>query len=461
MRAWLRYVIWLSLVVVAFAAGRFLVHSPQALGEPTGLASVDAMTSTAKQFALADAALWVVDGGPLGLFRSDALRELAGQTKGLGKTRLCRSVIAISELDDPVTTDEGTEVVPLIPEIPSSDAAMQRLRARVLSRADLVDQLVSGDGQRALVICLLQRPLDEMTWVPANPRFTQWTRVDARATAAMLGGDLQLSAVLMAALSLPLMLLLQMYEKRYMRRLSVWGSLTLGVMVILSSVVTWRSMLMARDGFATVLGGRAFYAARQLDLVTKTSATALVTVTGDFTSSSGLRSLEQTCAELGAHGSVACPTDALRRAASALTGDAVLPATDEQAKQLWFLLGERPELSLLFTQDRQHALVRLRGKFAAVPGVTTLPASLASLYAVSRSLRSLVASGLLLAVVGCVAAAWLGRRLRWGSFPLATALAVTAFACPVAMLSLALLTLSVWTVFASLAATSITMKDLE
>ena len=461
MRPWLRYFLWLALGALAFASGRWLSVHPRALTAPSGIAAVDALTSTADRFTLGRSALWVVDAGPGGLFRHAPLSELAATTKALSRQRICRTVIALTELEDAISTAEGTEVVGLVPSVPSSDEELQLLRTRILSRSDLVDQIIASDAQKTLVICPLVNPDAPFTWSPGELRHTRWTRVDAIATAGFIAADLQLSAALMVLLALPLMLVMLMYERRYQRRFAVWGALVVGMLTLTASVVTWRSLLMARDGFSTVLGGRAFDAARALDAVTKASTSAVVTVDGDFATSAGLAKLDATCAALHKLGGVSCPTDALRRAASALTGESVLPKTDEQARQLWFLIGDRPELALLFTPDRGHALVRLYGRHVTLPPDLPLPSSLASLYAASRALRSFLIIGLIVAVLGCLLSVWLGRRLGWGSLPLAAAAAVAAFACPLALLTLVLLTLAAWTVFASLASTSITMKDLE
>lgn len=465
MRGWRRHILWFLLTGLAFSAGEWLESHPRSLAQKVGVEAFDDMLEVSSRFALANASMWVVDAGPAGLFTAASLRELQMQTRSLVRSRQCRSVVGVTELLDPLVGEETTEVVPLIDHIPDDPQALAALAQKVLSRREVADQLVSSNGRYALVLCLLADPFvagpDEPSWLPAAPKHTSWTRVDMRATALALARDLQLFAVLMLCVALPVMWIFGWCERRYGRRFVVWALLCLCAVSVLASVVGWRSVLMARDGVSSLLGGRAYEAAQKLDAVTHSTNTAFVTAEGDFGTAEGLRRLDETCRQLGTVAPVSCPTEALRLAASALTGTPELPTTDEQAKQLWFLLGDRAELSLLFTSDKQAALIRLRGKLATLPVSTALPVRLASLYAMSRALRTVLATMLLHSVVLAAVFTWLAKRGQRHGLPMACALLVSAFACPVAALSLLLLTLSAWTVFGSLARVRVGMKDLE
>jgi predicted RND superfamily exporter protein len=85
----------------------------------------------------------------LSLERVERVRTLAKQIEGLAGVRM---VLSFTDLPDPKVTDEGLEVLPLVPEGMEDEAA---IRERVLGSEDAVGNLISKDGDAAALLAYL------------------------------------------------------------------------------------------------------------------------------------------------------------------------------------------------------------------------------------------------------------------------------------------------------------------
>ncbi|MCK5198748.1 MAG: MMPL family transporter, partial [Spirochaetales bacterium] len=86
------------------------------------------------------------------VFTNRSLHEIESLTLELEEVNQVSSVTSITNVEEIRGVEDGIEVMEIIEEIPTGGAELQRLKERVLSDDDYAGQIVSENGQIALVI---------------------------------------------------------------------------------------------------------------------------------------------------------------------------------------------------------------------------------------------------------------------------------------------------------------------
>ena len=441
-----RFFLLAGSALIAWAAGGWLLAHPQALGGEIN-----------RRFGLLDTA--VVAASAPDLFAPASVQALQALNGRLEKSERCGAVTSLVTVPVITNSQDTTELTPLL-DTPAP-------RAHALADPILVHGLIDPDGRTTLLFC----PLKE-DW----PSFVRWFQADKRDKALeltltgplgigyLLARDLMLTGAFILLVALPLMLILAFFEKRYGRQFGVWGALAFIPLVAVSSVAGFRAVRDAASPLELVLGRRAGRALHAINTVTAADMTLLADVTGDFDHAEPLKRVAEICADL-APANVGCPTTALTQAATVLTGSAQLPANDAQLKALLFLIGNRPDLALVLSRDRRHALMRVQGADSAQIRAAVerrgLHATIGGLPLINQKIRHAVPWVLSIIGLGCTIAIAVGRKTGWGSATLGGGWIAASIVTPVGVAALALLTLGAFTVFASLGKTGITPKDIE
>ena len=120
---------------------------------PEGHPTVVAYDEVDETFGGAEFAMVLLDMGEV--FTAGALREIDRLTLDLEEVNGVSSVLSITNIEEVRGVEDGIEVVELIEEIPTSREELQTLRQRVLSDDDYAGQIVSTNGEMALVLVQL------------------------------------------------------------------------------------------------------------------------------------------------------------------------------------------------------------------------------------------------------------------------------------------------------------------
>lgn len=124
---------------------------------PQGDADVTVFKDVARRFGALRVALIGVkpkDGGSV--FRADLLRRIDRLSRALENSEGVDRVLSLTKMTDMVPSDFGVEIKPLVPpEIPDAQAALDQIEARALSQPTIRGNIVSADGNAALVMVFL------------------------------------------------------------------------------------------------------------------------------------------------------------------------------------------------------------------------------------------------------------------------------------------------------------------
>jgi predicted RND superfamily exporter protein len=86
------------------------------------------------------------------VFAPATLTRLRAATEAIHNLQGIDRVLSLTTVTDPSVSDEGADLRPLIPSLPTSPAEAKALRERVLSRRHVAGSLVSTDGRAALIM---------------------------------------------------------------------------------------------------------------------------------------------------------------------------------------------------------------------------------------------------------------------------------------------------------------------
>lgn len=298
---------------------------------------------------------------PDGIFNVAALQELRSLVHQLDRSRLCTKVVQFLDLAVPTIGVDETVVQTLVPELPTGASQTAIMRDKVMAYPPVKGQLVAADGAATLILCPLARP---DAWQPLTALVDAYkgpalhlTLTGGRGIRRVLAEGLRQSAAVLGVCAVGGIVMALGLQRRRARpsRLVAVGLLGVGVLVLAARYINSATPLDFVTGAPTATVQHALS-----DIVEADGIVALDTQV-DATTAHGLQAVQRFCSALAArtHATVSCPSDVLVQAAAALTGEAQLPHTDEQLRSLWFLIGDTPELALLFTAARDHTLINV------------------------------------------------------------------------------------------------------
>lgn len=150
---WVILVLFAALCVWLIPGVAHLRHDDDVLAFlPPDHEDVQAFQREARRFGVLEVVLiglTAPDGDLLSLERVDRVRTLAKRIEGLEGVRM---VLSFADLPDPKVTEEGLEVLPLVPEGMKDEAV---IRERVLGSEDAVGNVISKDGDAAALLAYL------------------------------------------------------------------------------------------------------------------------------------------------------------------------------------------------------------------------------------------------------------------------------------------------------------------
>ena len=403
---------------------------------------------------------------PADLFSVGTMQQVREAVDKIDQLRVCKKVVQFLDVTAPVIERDQTVVQALVPELPNNDQDAAAIRQRVLSNPTANGQLIAPDGASALIVCPLTRPaageqLDLWVSSYANPKL-QLTIGGARGIDAMLARELRRNAVILANCAV-VGLIAAIFLQRTRGRMPT--SLGWGIVAVACGVLALR---FVTSGSPTnfLMGGGVARLQQSISNIMGINDLLYFDVASDTNKATGLKAMQRFCSNLAqrSHAAVSCPSDVLQQGAAALTGEDALPDTDAQLSTLWFLIGDMQELALLFTPDRQHALVSVRVQPGALSptdiavianevaaqehvGVETFGLPL-----VQHWLRGILAIIAAAAALGFGAAYFLARKHGAQVAPLGAAWLVASALSPVGAVGLALALPGLWLMGASLGA---------
>jgi hypothetical protein len=338
----------------------YIGSHPEMLAQATGAREIDRLNHISKRFGQTDSAMIVVTAKSGTILERDAIQALLALTHRLQTSGACRAVVSLANLPDVDTHEDGADIRDLIERAPRDDVEVRALAARIRKNSHAISQLVSADFKDTMVVCPFSEQGSIETIKPVvmiEDTAVAMRFVGPQGFADGLADDLSYSAILYVVLGL----VIAIAERRV--RQGTAATLLLAVLAQAAIVHFAHPRLwqIPPTGLLGLLGPSATVSQRALDRVTDASHLVLVEAQADFTKATDLEALSGVCADLTTRGwQVSCPVAVLATMAQALTGDTALPSTDEQVKALWFFGGDRPELSMVFSQDKTSALVRMR-----------------------------------------------------------------------------------------------------
>ena len=126
---------------------------------PEGDPVVAAFDEVGETFGGAEYAMILLNMGEV--FTIHSLHEINQLTKDLEKIKGVNSVMSITNVEEIRGVEGGIEVADLIEEIPTGESELQKLKQRVLSDDDYAGQIVSKNGEIALVLIQLLPNVDK------------------------------------------------------------------------------------------------------------------------------------------------------------------------------------------------------------------------------------------------------------------------------------------------------------
>ncbi|MCK9462543.1 MAG: MMPL family transporter [Proteobacteria bacterium] len=89
------------------------------------------------------------------MFTAERLTEIRELTRRLARVEGVYDVMSFTEVPDPQPGPVGLNVEPLVDSVPTDPAELEALRARVLANKNAVGNLISRDGEAAMILCFL------------------------------------------------------------------------------------------------------------------------------------------------------------------------------------------------------------------------------------------------------------------------------------------------------------------
>lgn len=458
----LTLVVVLVVTAALAAAGHLLSTEPAMMSQKSGLTALDTTNRIGAKFGQTTALMIVARAKDGTIVDTAVLASLDAYNKQLQRSGVCKSVISFFALPHMIVGEEETEIRALVEKLPANEQERAELKKRIETHPNAVGELVSPDLTRALFICPLldtATPAAQEALAAASVDRLVLTRVDPAALGRALGSDLMSASLWFLVLALVISITGRPLVKMRAALLAEIVLLQAGLVYFVHPII-WPA---EHGALAQLLGPSFDRVTGELDEVTGAGRLLLIDAKGDFNTAKDVNALAAGCAALAkdAKGKVSCPTDVLITLSGALTGDSKLPATDEQLKALWFLAGERPELSLLFPTDKQAALVRVRLDDPSLGPATAdqaarafAGATIGGLPLVDAALGALRWGVIAVLVLAMVAAFFVGRRFGIAQVALGEAFLAPALLVKVALVSRLLMVVGLVVLFLSVGARS-------
>ena len=120
---------------------------------PEGDPIVAVFNEVDKTFGGAEFVMVILDMDEV--FTTESLRAIDRLTHDLDRVRGVSSVLSITNVEEIQGVANGIKVVNLIEEIPTSESELQELKSRVLANDDYAGQIISTNGEMALILVQL------------------------------------------------------------------------------------------------------------------------------------------------------------------------------------------------------------------------------------------------------------------------------------------------------------------
>lgn len=174
-------IVVIILLTVFFCFGLtkiYMVTDPKEM-LPEGHPVVAVYDEVNETFGGVEFVMVIMDMGEV--FTNSALHEIDQLTSDLERVKGVNSVMSITNIEEIKGVEGGIEVVELIEEIPGTKGELQKLKNRVLSDNDYAGQIVSKNGEIALVLVQLMPNVDRERLISDVKEVVQKLELDEKA----------------------------------------------------------------------------------------------------------------------------------------------------------------------------------------------------------------------------------------------------------------------------------------